>query len=468
MLYLCRLRKRSVLFLLIIFVSYAGFSQTQLEKLWNAAKKNSVDLLSAEYSFDYANFEYKKRSSLFPFSLKSSVNSSFSDSFESVTWYPSSARASATLTKQNPFGNSITATVSYGVDRGILNYFAENIGRDEIGYSHSPSFDLSIEQSLMPAFGDCGEKSIPQISLLKENIKTAGYLKDAAEKALVQSVTNYYIQARCTERELQKYKKYLEFYDKKIEAVSELLASSKISVSELWTLENKKWEYYKNYIDALNSRESIALALRNLCGESEEISITDDSLPQNDTGLLDYNPEKEKIVSAIESLKLNNSIRIQNSAPSLSLGGSFSENTKTNHDFAVNFIDDKSTLNWSFSVGFNFSDFLSPSRKLQKELFQNNLSVYEERLKELEEQSENQKNNYDGLIETYSKQVNKFAEIKKNREKLYNDYKVLYQKGKCSKLDLEEVGLNVTEAESIYDSLCDYLWLYKWMRVQCR
>lgn len=457
--------KRLFLCLTALNLSMESFAQSQLELLWQKARDNSVDLLSASYAQNYASLEYKKRSSLFPFSLKSSVTNSFNDIYSEVSWYPSSGQASLTVSKVNPFGNTVSATLSYGATRGILNYFAETIDREVIGYSHSPELSLSIEQSLFPAIKKGSYQDV-QSQILKEKISLSSYEKDITEKVLISNVTSVYIQARCSLRDIKKYKNYVDLYDKKIEATKELLKESKVSVSSLWSLENSRWDYYKNYIDSLNSLENICLNLKALCGEMTE-SITEDSmLPTCDTELFDYCPERNKILLDIENLKLEDLLRRQKSAPVLSFESSFSENTDTKKDFYVNYIDDKSLLNWSFTLGVNFSPFLSPSKKLSEISFNNNLALYQEKLKFLDEQSINKKKNYDELINKYQEQVAALSKIIENRKILYEDYKQLYTEGKCSFLDYQEIGLTVTEAECIHSNLSDYLWLYKWMRAQ--
>lgn len=442
--------------------------ETILELLWQNAIENSVDHKSTVYSLEYANSSYKHKSSLYPFSFRTNLNSSFNDIYPDVTWYTSNSTASATVTKQNPLGNSVSGTLSYGISRNILNLF-EGVDSENVGYSHSPSFDLSIQQSLNPAFIQENIKN-PEIENLKKNIQIAQYSKDSVEVSLCKKVSNYYIQARCALREINKYQAYLDFYELKIGAAQELLKNSKLSVSDVWSIENKRWEYYEKYIQSVNSKESIELALSDLCSDFDFTSQIDCEgiLPLSENEYLIYNPEKAKIEIQIEVLKLQNILTKQNSAPVLSLGGTFSENTSADDSFEVNFIEDKTSLNWSFSLGVSFSEFFSPSKKLKEEIFQNNIAIYNEQLKVLDEQSQNQFTNYQKLIETYQKQIEQIKSILQNRRVLFDDYEKLYKRGTCSLLELKEVCLNVTEAECVYDNLCDYLWLYKWQRSQCK
>ena len=460
------MKKTVFVILVIFFSSFPAFSESELEKLWAEAKRHSVDLQSAKYSVEYAESALKYKRSLYPLSLSSSVNSSFNDTYENLAWYTTSSTASVNISKKNPFGNSVSAGISCGIDRSILDYSAKDIDSDNIGYSQNPTVNLSINQSLMPAIKS-GIKD-PNTEILRKNIRSASYSKDSAEKQLIENVSYYYIQARCTARLLEKYKKYVSFYDLKIESAKELLGKSKISSSELWELENKKWEYYQDYIETLNSKENIDMNLKNLCGGNIESLSTDTFLPESKTEIFSYSPSKESIENEIEILRLQNILSNQDTAPFLTIGGTFSEATKTNKDFHVNYIEEKNYFSWTFSLGITFSEFFSPSKKLKKQLYENNISVYNEKLKNIAEETENQQKNYEEIISLYEKQLEQVQKLHENRIQLEKDYETLFKKGKCSRIEMEEVRLNSLESECIYKNLSDNLWFYKWKRSQCK
>lgn len=460
------MKKISVLSLIILTVSFSACAETELEKLWEKAKLNNPDIHSAEYTLEYAQSSLKYKRSLYPFSLNSSVSSGFNDIYENVIWYPNSSKASVSVSKKNPFGNSVTAGVSYSMDRGIIDYSAEEIDSDSIGYSKTPAVNLSVNQSLLPGIA-YGVKD-PNSEILRRNVRTAVYSKDGVEKNLIESLTDYYIQIRCLNRLLEKYKKYIEFYELKIDASNELVKKSKLSISDVWTLENKKWEYYKDFLETLNSKESIDIKLANLCGETVEEIFSDSELPDIENELFSYSISKEKILNDIEILKLQNVITRQDSAPSISVGASFSELTATDDSLGIDFIEDKTLLNWDFSLGISFSEFFSPSRKLRKQLFKNNLRIYEEKLDTVNKETANKQTEYKKIISSYESQLEKALEMHKNRIRLMNDYTELFSAGKCSKQEMEEVRLNATESECIYKNLEDNLWLYRWKKVQCK
>lgn len=461
------MKRNTSILIFIIIISTFCFSETELENLWNKAKSYNADLHAADYSIEYATSSLKNKRSLYPYTLKSNLTSAFSDIYSDIAWYTTSSNVSIAVVKANPFGNAISSGISYEIGRGVLDYFSESIDSDNIGYSHIPAFSFSMEQSLFPAFFQ-GIKSDPNVEILRKNILTARYSKDSVEQSLIENIAYYYIQERCTLRLLEKYKKYIDYYDSRIDAAKEMLDRSQISFSEVWELENKKWEYYEDYIETVNAKENIELNLKNLCGIETAFFSPDSKLPEDNIGIFEYNPYKEKICIEIELLKARNVLDIQESAPAFTVSGTFSETTDTKKNFAIDYLGDKNFLTWNFSLGISFSDFFSPKNKLRKQLYKNNLCIYEEQLKILTEQTANQQENYQELINSYEFQLGTIQEINKNRQDYFKDYQVLYQNGKCSRLDLEEVQLNVIESECIYKNLSDYLWFYKWKKVQCK
>ena len=441
---------------------------TELEKLWNLARKNSLALHSATSALEYAELEFLNRRSLHPFSLRLNLDSAFNDNFPDVSAYPVSTKASITLSKQNSYGSSISTGLSYSLGRSISDYFADSFDSENIAYSHTPELSLNLSQNLFVARIKSPEGKIisAQFQLLKNNIESASNSVKETEFNLFKDVSDCYIKIRCNLRELNKYKKYLDFYEKKISAAKELYFDSKLSASEIWNLENKKWENYKNYLECLAEKENIELTLKQLCGNLNFEIQTNEAFPCKDAFLFGSNFEKRKISLDIENLKIKFQSERQTSSPVLSLGGTFSENTKANKNFTVNYIEEKSGLNWSFSLGLSFSDFLSTSQKLKKSAFETNLLLYQEKLKKNKEDFENKKENLIEVISSYQKKAENLKEIKEKRKQFYDDYKLLFTSGKCSELDLQEIQLSLIETEVVYQSICDYLWFYQWLEVQ--
>ena len=457
------MKRVALIFFCILIFSTFGFSETELEKLWIQGKKYNSDLYIADFSIEYAISSLENKNSLYPFTLRTNFNSSFSDGYSDLEWYTTNSSGNISVVKENPFGNSFSGTLSYGISRGILNIFAEKIDRDNIGYSHNPSVSFSIEQSLYPAFFQ-GVKSDPNVELLRKNLETSNYSKDTMEESLIENITYNYIQQRCTLRELDKYEKYLSFYDSKIQAGKEMLNESQISIAELWNMENKRWEYYEGYLATLNSKKNIALTLKTLCGIEIEVISEKSELPRDENPVFNYNPIKEKLLVELTKVKMQNILDNQNFAPTLTMGVSFSESTKTKKD-GVNYIEDKNSFDWSFSVGISFDEFFSPARKLRNELHKNNLALYSSELRVFKTQFNNQKNNCDFMIESYKKQINNTEKILQNCKQSVDNFEQLFSSGKCSKMDLDESKLQFLNIKCIYENLKDSLWFYTWKRM---
>ena len=303
---------------------------------------------------------------------------------------------------------------------------------------------------------------------MRKNVFIATYSKEDVEKSLIENFTYYYIQERCILRLLKKYKEYIDYYDSRINAAKQMFNNSLASPIEIFDYENKKWDYYEDYIDALNSKENFELNLKNLCGDSMEVFSPDSNLPDKNKKMFDHNPSLEKIVMEMEILGLQNMLDKQNFAPSVTMSGSISETTDVSKSITIDFIEDKNFLTWNFSLGVDFSDLFSSKNKLREQLYKNNLSTYKEKLNFVREQNNNQLENYQELINSYSQQLHIMYDITRNRQEVFDDYKLMYENGKCSKFDLEEIYLNLIEANCIYENLKDYLWFYEWKRTQCK
>ena len=130
----------------------------------------------------------------------------------------------------------------------------------------------------------------------------------------------------------------------------------------------------------------------------------------------------------------------------------------------INYIEDKSTFSWDFSIGISFDDFFSPSKKLRQNLYESNMKLYSEELHVLKNQMDNQKDNYSALIDSCVKQIKNVEVIFENCKKNLENYNQLFISGKCSEIELEEVKLKFFDIECIYENLKDSLWLNTWKR----
>ena len=110
--------KRYIIFaVFIVCVCFSCFSNTELESLWTKVKLYNVELHSAEYSVEYAKNVLKNKKSLYPFSLRSNLNSVFSDIYSDIAWYTTKSDVTVSISKKNPFGNNISSSISYELGR---------------------------------------------------------------------------------------------------------------------------------------------------------------------------------------------------------------------------------------------------------------------------------------------------------------------------------------------------------------
>ena len=454
--------KKYLHFVIHLFLSFSVFAVTELEVLWQQAKDFSYEIISSKASQEFALNSLKYKSHLYPMSFNSKINSSFSDVYSDVTWCTTSSNLEFSFVKQNPAGNNISLSLNYGMNRDVLNYFAE-VDVENIGYAQIPSVTLLVSQSLNPFFLQ-GIKFDPNIQILHENIKLAKYEEQQIEQSIMENITHNYIQFRCLSRLLNKTYEYLKFYEKYTTLIEEKISKGIEAGSSLWDVENTHWECFEDYIEYTNSRENVLLILQNYCKEINSIS-ENSLLPKIEKGLYDYNPFEQAIISRINKENYQHILNNQAHSPVLSFLGTFAETLQTKDSLLVNYIEDKSSFDWSFSVGISFDEFFSPAKKLRNDLHKNNLALYSSELRVFKTQFNNQKNNCDFMIESYKKQINNTEKILQNRKESVDNFEQLFSSGKCSKMDLDESKLQFLNIKCIYENLKDSLWFYTWKRM---
>ena len=363
--------------------------KSELERLWEKACEFSYELHSISQSKAEAQMSLKYRRSLYPFSFNTSLDSSFSDVYEDLTWVPNSASASVTVGKKNPGGNTVQGGVNYSLSRGIMDFF-EPADFSNIGYSQTPAANLSISQSLCPFYFQ-NEWHDPNVSVLKENAKLSNVNEVLSRKTLLENVTSCYIQYRQYLRLCKKQREMLSYHDERVKAALELERKGQYSSSDVWEIENARWSCFSESIGYETSRDSALLNLKTVAGSDAILELglnaSDSVLPKvSDTTPSDFpsgSAETEKIRIQERLLELENILSKQTSAPKLVLSGTFSENLKQKEladTFNFDFIEDKSNFSWSFSLGVSFDEFFSPSYKLRREKYEGARTLYMEHL----------------------------------------------------------------------------------------
>ena len=453
--------KKYVCLLLLSFFNLSLFSVTELEVLWEKGIKNSYEIISSKYSQEYALESLKYKNILYPYSMNSKINSSFADGYSSIAWYPISSGIDVALSKQNPGGNVVSLNLNYGFNRSVMDIFSD-VSSENIGYSQVPSISLGVSQSLNPFFFQ-GLKTDPNILILKENVKLAQCEQATVERAIIENIAANYIQFRCLIRLLNKSEKYLDFYQKYQSLIEEQISSGFAATSDLWNIQKNYWDIYEEYVEYFNAKENVLMNLRNYSKEGVSVSVSAE-LPSECFCREEINPYEQLIMLQMNKEKIQNVINNQSYSPVISFFGSFSESVKATDSFLINYIEDKLTFSWDFSIGISFDDFFSPSKKLRHKLFENNMKLYSEELRVLKNQMDNQKYNYSALIDSCVKQIKNVEVIFENCKKNLENYNQLFISGKCSEIELEEVKLKFFDIECIYENLKDSLWLNTWKR----
>lgn len=440
---------------------------TELEFLWDRAKLFNFDLEVSRKNEKSAFNSRKYKGSLYPFSLTSSLSSSFSDVYEGLEWYSDSSSAEFSVSKKNPGGNTLKGGVNYSLNRGILNYF-EPVDSSNIGYSQRPGISLNVSQSTLPFYFQ-GERRDPNVQLLNESLKLSELETNETEKAMIESLTLKYIQLRSYLRYIKKQQAFMAYYDERIQVTEEMLKKGQATLAEIWELENSKVNYFTDCISYENSRDELISSIKALAGW-DTVLLADETipLPECESVNLYENyeafPEIQKIRVQQKMLELQNVLNRQNYAPAIMVSGSFSESLELKDSLLVNYAEDKSAFSWSFSVALSFDEFFSPARKLREETYMENGRLYEQKLSEVKEKLNSQRKNCSLLIESYRLQLEKAEKLRANREAVYKSYQELLKNGNGTLMDIKGLKVQLYEAEVVCENLKDMLWFYQWKK----
>lgn len=410
-----------------------------------------------------ADYQSKKNSFLYPFSFNLDIGSNYMDSNENIIHYPSLFSYKAEITKQLPAGASLTLDLSYDFTRGIINFFSD-ISSDDIGYSHKPQINLVFKQSFLPYWMQ-GEKNNPEKTILLLNTQEEKLNKDILEKQIIYNVTYYYIQYRKILRDIYNTTKQIELIKLILKELQTEFLNGNISKNEIW----KKELELNNAIELLNQnieqKNNFMQMLNQLCGLNYEINF-DEKLPAFSNKNLTTDLSMNLLLNDINKLKLQYVISRQNNAPKLKISGTFSETTKTQMKIITNYIDDKTSLDWSATIGVEFPELFTSNNKIQK----NNYILS---MKNLENQIENYKYRNSLEIEKYNYLIKMYKELEKqtfNIKVSYEDYykNILEQNklGVLSKINILETKQNILLTENKLNNYKDLVWFYSWAKGQ--
>jgi hypothetical protein len=262
--------------------------------------------------------------------------------------------------------------------------------------------------------------------------------------------------------------KTIDVYDTLIDSLTKSYEQGNLEISKAWEQENNRWEYVDDLNGYYDSREA---ALKYLCIYCGDISGIDyfSELPSCDVSLFDYDPQEKMTEAQILQLEAQYALDKQSNAPSVSLGGSFTDTAETvSTDDFINALKEKGALEWSVTASVNFSPSFSNKKKLLDENYRLNRRAYELALQE--EQDENKRScaYYDKMIGICKLQFEKARHMEVDRLTFYNDAKKRLVLGNCTRMDVLQADSQHFTAKCIEENAEDSVWYYCWMRNQIK
>lgn len=447
--------------LILVFMCSFVYSQTKLDSLIENAKRNSFELKQSRLNYLIALNRVNHKSSLYPASFTFDVLSNFTDSMNSIIQYPSAFSYKTSYLQKLPAGVSLGINLSYDYTRGVVDFFSD-ITSESIGYSQKPEINFVLTQSLRPYWA-LGERRNPENQLLFLSLDEQNINLNILEKEIVYNVTYYYIQYRKIKREINNNEKQIQFIKMFLEEIKFEYEKGNISKSEVWKKElelNDVVKVLNQNIEQLNLSKQILI---QYCGFFEEINC-DEDLPILDNEKIINDDNINLLFNQIKQTNLEYIVSKQSNAPKLKLSGSFSESTKTQMKFFPNYVDDKTSYDWSASIGFEFSELFSYKNRLLKR----NYNLVMEGIK-------NDIENYifsnglkisknENLIKLYKELKEKTNKIKDNYELYYTSIIEDYKNGNLSKIQVLEAELDLFMINNILKNYDDMIWFYSWER----
>ena len=449
----CRARLCAALSALSFAAVAAAGAETGLESLWKTGKSRGSRNITAELDVRQAESVLRHKGALYPVSLSASARSEFNDVQKESAWYAADAGADISVSKPLPGGMKATAAIAYALNREFLPA-TDGYMHQELAYRHIPSAALSVSQSLRP-FWLQGTLTDPNTALLRTSLEQKRISLEAADKSLVLSITEQYIQFRKNERLAAAAQKKLAFYDETVQALQESFAAGENTAADVWRADEERWNCRQNLDGYLKKRQDAYESLRLSCGSVPQEMLMG-TLPQNTFPLFADDIAGRLLRSQLSQLQSSTVLEKQESAPALALKGSVAEcgNGK------------KQNLGWSFSVALDFSNFSLSRGKLRKEQYQHSRTKLEAQLEESRLVQEKNRQLYAGLVQTYQEKVQESEELCGQRKRYAEAVQQEFAAGGCSRLDVLSAWNEYEAAVCMQENDRDLLWYYTWLGTQ--
>jgi outer membrane protein TolC len=457
-------RKRLLISVQLLCIINSVFSQTYLEQLWKRCRNNNTDIITAdiyvqqaENALLYSNIQYEP-------SLSVAAESSFTDSYKTITGYPSSAVGTLSWSKTFPGSTSFSTALGYSVSRSFVNLFSE-INPDNTGYSKSPEVSLSLTQGMYP-YWIYGIEKDPYYAQLEYAVEQKRQNRNITEISLLESVTDAYIQVRKYKRLIDMTEKSVSFYDMYIDSLSKAYTNGTVEIAKVWEQENNRWTYVENLSGYQDSYDAAVKTLALYCSDIDDIDF-EGVLPAYDKALFSENPEKQLIEAERQSLKCQFIQNMQSNAPSVCLKGSLSDTSGTVSagDFFRSW-GSTDTYEWSITLSVNISPLFSNKKKLLEKNYQYDSDAYRIQERSVQEKKEKSDIYYDRKINESEAELKKVRHMDAERSYYYENSKKLYAQGKCAELDVLNADVQFFTSCSILNNCNDMLWYYRWMKTQ--
>lgn len=446
---------------------FAFDRQNILEFLWNQAVRNNLNVNEANlkcYLNDKELELYWKK-----FLPKTSIYSSSSYDFDGDKLIiPEEVYVSAGITEALPGNGSLKFTPVLTLSKNLLDY------RKDESFSNIEMIDgiklnVELSQSLNP-FWINRENINPEKKMLQLESKAAEIYKEIEVQNCLETVTEYFILLRQSERERLVLSSMIEYLEEKRESFYENTGRQNSKELDLFSVEEELSSYRKE----LNTCEKeLWMTLKNICEvtgmrEAEILLFEDENLlfcelPSIEK-LYEENPKELYMKLQKQIVETEYVYNKQTSAPKLMLGSTVPVHFGESKSSSDSFVSGNNRI-WSFSVTLDFSELLDGKKRKIEEKYKKYSEFYEKKQIEEVKNAENRYLIYEKILGECKKELEKAMRVLVNKQKTCDAYNVMFELGECNLLDLRlmEIYLRMTafDVENIKDSI----WLNEWMMI---
>lgn len=450
--------KRKILFICCFLIFQNLFCQSYLESLWEQSEINSKELKLAKLEYENAFLDYQARYAVFIPSFFISTNYDFLklDSPIDLNKYPLKYYFNFGLEWEIPGGTTISSSLTYEMDRHILNSL-EELSVDNSGYNQNPVLSVNINQSLLPFYFQ-GKAKNPAIQSYVNQLRSANnsYLSTVAGVKI--SVVELFIQLRKLLRNEQMLTNQIKLQSIICESAFVKLEQGSLTQVDYWNYESSLIEYENNLFENKMQLEQIKKELELICGEID-YSLINNELPESNIKLLSKDMTLESLQIQMDELDNNLILTRQNYAPSLILGGSYSYDLEAQKVQELKQAWSKNgEKKWTVTIGLQISPKNITQINTSKAIYKNNVNNLEEQKNIYLINKTEQIQNYKKII-LYYEQVQNQKEQNVKKQKTYLEaIQDKYKRGLCSDLDLLQAQLIFENTVSDLENIKDALW----------